>query len=153
MVVHTEDVPAWRLRPGSPADLEWAFALHRAALREYIEPIWGWAEGLQRRLFTDSHDANTGQVIQIDGQDVGVLVVEERPEELYVRRIELVPAWQGNGLGTSILLSLLRRAHASGRPVGLHVLNTNARAAELYERVGLRVVASEPVKLMMRSTP
>ena len=153
LLVDTADVPAWWLRPSSPADLEWAFELHRAALREYVEPIWGWDEELQRRLFTDGYDANSGQVIQADGQDVGVLVVEDRAEELYVRRIELLPASQGMGLGTSILSLLLRRAHASGRPISLHVLKSNTRAAQLYERVGLRVVSSDSVKLAMRSTP
>ena len=153
LAVGTTNAPAWRLRPGSPADLEWAFELHRTTLREYVEPIWGWDDVLQRCLFTDTFDRETCQIIQVDGQDVGVLMLDERPDELYVSRLELLPAWQGRGLGTSIMLWLLHVAHAGGRPVRLHVLKTNARAAALYERIGLRVVASEPVKVMMRSTP
>jgi GNAT superfamily N-acetyltransferase len=153
LLVDTADVPAWYLRRSSPADLEWAFELHCAALREYVEPIWGWDEELQRRLFADGYDANSAQVIQAYGEDVGILVVEDRAEELYLRRIELLPAWQGKGLGTSILSSLLHRAHASGRPISLHVLKSNPRAAQLYERIGLRVVSADSVKLAMRSTP
>jgi GNAT superfamily N-acetyltransferase len=82
-----------------------------------------------------------------------VLVVEERPDELFLGLVELLPAWQNKGLGTDILRWLPRRAHETRRTLGLSVLKTNPRAAALYEREGLRVVSSEPAKLQMRSAP
>jgi ribosomal protein S18 acetylase RimI-like enzyme len=145
------DVPAWRLRPISKADFEWAFALHEAALGEYVEQTWGWDEEVQRRMFSEAFDRQPRQVIEVDGHDIGVLVVEERPDEVYLGLIELVPSWQNRGLGTAILRRLLRRAEATRRPLSLHVLKSNPRALALYEREGLRVVDSEPTKLLMRS--
>jgi len=97
--------------------------------------------------------ASRGRVIEVDGTDVGVLRVEEHPDALYLGLVELLPAWQNRGLGTDILRWLLRRAHETGRPLSLAVLKTNPRAAALYEREGLRVVGSEPAKLLMRSAP
>ena len=145
------DVPAWRLRPISKADFEWAFELHKVALSEYVERTWGWDEEVQRRMFAEAFDRHPRQVIQIGGQDVGVLVVEERADELYLGLIELLPAWQNRGLGTAILRRLLQRARETHRPLSLHVLRTNARAAALYEREGLRVVDSEPDRMLMRT--
>ncbi len=147
------DAPWWRFRPISKAEFEWAFALHKAALGEYVEQTWGWDEALQRRLFVEAFDRQPRQVIEVDGHDVGVLVVEERADEVYLGLIELVPSWQSRGLGTAILRWLLHRAEKTRRPLSLHVLKTNPRALKLYEREGLRVVDSEPTKVLMRSAP
>jgi hypothetical protein len=87
------NVPVWQLRPISPADFEWAFELHRAALGEYVERTWGWDGAVQRRLFTGTFDRQPRQVIEVDGTDVGVLVVEERPDELVLVLVDLLPAW------------------------------------------------------------
>jgi GNAT superfamily N-acetyltransferase len=147
------DVPGWSLRRASQADLDWAFELHRQTLGEYVEQTWGWEEDVQRRIFADRFGQQTRQVILIGEQDVGVLLVDERPAELYLGLIELLPAWQGRGLGTDIVRWLLRRARETQRPLALHVLKANRRAAALYEREGLRVVGAEPVRLLMRSGP
>lgn len=151
MPVAHANVPVWHLRPSSPADLEWAFELHKAALGEYVEQTWGWDEADQRRMFADGFERLSRQIIEVEGTAVGVLGVQERPDELYLGLVELLPAWQNRGLGTDILRWLLRRAHETHRPLSLHVLKTNPRAVALYEREGLRVVGSEPAKLLMRS--
>jgi GNAT superfamily N-acetyltransferase len=151
--MHRSAVPAWRLRPSSDADLEWAFELHKAALGDYVEQTWGWDETDQRRIFADMFQRQRRRVIQVAGNDVGVLIVEERHDEVFLGLLELLPAWQGKGLGTDILRWLLRQAADSGRPLRLHVLRANPRAAALYEREGLRVVGSNEVKLVMRSKP
>jgi ribosomal protein S18 acetylase RimI-like enzyme len=82
---------------------------------------------------------------------VGVVVVDERPAEIYIGLLELLPGWQGRGLGAAIVGELRERARASGRALTLHVLPVNARAVAFYERCGLRVIASEPTRLAMRA--
>jgi len=153
LAVARANVPDWQLRPISPTEFEWAFELHRAALGEYVDQTWGWDEAVQRRLFAGSFDRRPLQVIEVDGTGVGVLEVDERPDELVLGLVELLPAWQNKGLGTDILRWLLRRAHETHRTLGLSVLNANPRAAALYEREGLRVVGSGPAKLQMRGAP
>jgi GNAT superfamily N-acetyltransferase len=130
---------AWELRPISPADFEWAYELHRLSVGPYVEETWGWDESLQRRMFTERFAHHDRKVVEVDGHDVGVVATDERPDELFLAVIELLPAWQGKGIGTNILRYLLRRARDTGRPLGLHVLKANPRAAALYyEREGLR---------------
>lgn len=146
------DVPAWRLRAISDADFEWNYGLHEAALGEYIAALWGWDEELQRRMFTDAFHRQDRQVIVVGADDVGVLAVEERPDELWLELLELLPAWQGKGIGAAVLRWLLEHAADSGRTLSLHVLTTNPRARAFYTREGLRVVASGPSRLLMRSS-
>ncbi len=143
-------VPPWRLRDASDGDHEWAFELHRAALGEYVKRTWGWDEALQQPLFAEAFEREPGQIIQVADQDVGILVVKEHPEELYLRRLELLPKSQNQGLGTDIVRWLLKRAADTGRPLSLHVLRANPRAAALYEREGLRTVETDQIRLLMR---
>jgi ribosomal protein S18 acetylase RimI-like enzyme len=144
-------VPAWRLRPITDADFDWAFELHKAALGDYVEQTWGWDETLQRRMFAKGFRRKSRQVIEAGGQDIGVLLVEERPDEVYLGLLELLPAWQNKGIGTEILRRLLRRAAHANRALSLHVLRANPRAVALYAREGLRVVREEETRFLMRS--
>jgi hypothetical protein len=34
-------------------------------------------------------------VVEVAGEPVGVVAIEERPDELYLGMIELLPEWQG----------------------------------------------------------
>ncbi len=88
-------------------------------------------------------------MIHANGEDIGVLQLQNRPEELVFDLIELLPAWQGKGIGTAVIRSLLAR----GKAVSLRVLTSNPRAAALYERLGFRVVRRTPERLFMRVEP
>ncbi len=141
-------MPSWRLRQAAEADREFLFRLHCAAMRESVEALWGWDEELQRRIFDERFAGQRFQVILVDDEDAGVLDVQERGDEVFLKLIELLPANQGQGIGTSIIRSL----QARGKPVALRVLTTNPRAAALYRRLGFRVVKRTPERLFMRST-
>jgi RimJ/RimL family protein N-acetyltransferase len=139
----------WRLRPATDADRDFLFDLHRQAMRDYVEPLWGWDDGVQRRLFDDRFTTRHSRVIQVDGEDVGLLQLEDQPSEVVLGLIELLPAWQGKGIGTAIIRSVL----AQGKPVSLRVLRGNPRAAALYKRLGFRIVRRAPEHLYMRAEP
>lgn len=143
----------YTLRPATYDDYDFLFALHRSAMREYIDAIWGWNERWQAEYFLKKFDPSARQIIVIDGVDAGVLVVEERPAEVYVGLIELLSAYQGRGVGTAIIIGLLADAHSRGLPLSLHVLRTNHPARRLYERLGLRVVEEEAHRNRMSTLP
>lgn len=138
---------SWQLRPATEGDREFLFRLHCATMREPVEALWGWDEELQRRIFDERFADERFQVIEVDGKDAGVLDVEERADEVFLRLIELLPENQRQGIGTSIIRSLQGR----GKPVTLRVLTTNPRAAALYRRLGFRVVKRTHERLFMRS--
>ncbi|WP_374686793.1 GNAT family N-acetyltransferase [Promineifilum sp.] len=139
----------YSLRPATPEDHDFLYALNRATIREYVEPIWGWHEEWQEEYFRKKFDPQKWQVIQVDGRDAGVLVVEQRPDEVYLGLIELWPEFQGRGVGSAVVNRLKAEAHGRGQPLTLHVLKTNVPARRLYERLGFQVVAEEEYRYRM----
>ena len=142
----------YTLRQATDDDYDFLFALHRSAMREYVEATWGWHEEWQAEYFLKKFDPSTRQIIVIGSVDAGVLVVEERPDGVYLGLIELLPAYQGRGIGTAIINQLIAGAQRRGLPLTLHVLSTNQPARRLYERLGLNVVEEEGHRYRM-STP
>ncbi|MQA96050.1 MAG: divalent cation tolerance protein CutA [Streptosporangiales bacterium] len=123
---------------------------------DYISAIWGWDERAQRvfhdRLFTPGR----WKIITVRGEDVGMLNVERRPEEIYLARIEVHPDHQGRGIGARLVRSLLDEAARDGKELALDVLDVNERAQALYRRLGLHEVArhgDDAIKVRMSTRP
>lgn len=122
-----------RLRRASVEDSEFCFRLHEASMREYVEPIYGWDDEVQRRYHREWFDPSRLSIIEDDeGKAVGVVDVGDAGDHLYLSRIEVLPEAQGRGLGSAVIRGLL----GQGRTVRLHVFSNNARARRLYERLG-----------------
>jgi ribosomal protein S18 acetylase RimI-like enzyme len=130
--------PAWTLRPARPDDRVFLLRLKEAAMRCYVEQVWGWDDAEQAAFLDEGFVPERWQIIQVQGQDAGVLVVEEDAEQLYLAEIELLPVWQGRGIGTAAIGSLMERALVAGKPITLRVLHVNKRARALYERLGFQ---------------
>ncbi len=130
-------------------DYAFLYQLHVAAMREYIEATWGWQEEWQQEYFARKFDPESRQIIQIDEQDAGVIAIEQRVEELYIALIEILPAFQRHGVGTSIVRQLINTAHSNSLPVTIHVLKTNTPARRLYERLGFTLVQDEGIRHKM----
>ena len=143
------------LRPATPADSEFCYQLHKAAMGDYITAIWGWDEQRQRAFHTRSFNAARWQIITADGADIGMIDVEHRPAEIYLSRIEVHPSYQGHGIGTRLISTLADEARAKEQDLVLDVLNVNHRAQALYQRLGFKEVArhgDNNVKITMRLT-
>lgn len=143
----------YSLRQGVDADYAFLYNLHRLTMQEYIEPIWGWHEEWQQEYFRAKFDPTRYQIIVIGDRRGGVIVVEDKPDEIYLGLIEVLPEFQGHGLGTRLMNTLLERAKTTGRTLSLHVLKTNHPARRLYERIGLRVVGEEGYRYRMSWRP
>ncbi len=142
------------LRPATPADAEFCYRLHKAAMGDYITAIWGWDERVQRAFHDRAFNPHRWQIITAGQADIGMLDVEYRPGEIYLSRIEIDPRHQGHGFGSRIISALLEEAERKGQDLVLDVLTVNRRAQALYERLGLAKVASHGdhgTKVTMRS--
>jgi ribosomal protein S18 acetylase RimI-like enzyme len=142
------------LRPVLPADREFCFQVHRAAMREYVEAVRGWHEPDARDYYLRKLDSGHWQIITADGADVGVLKVDQRSHETYLGLIELHPAHQGRGIGTHLIARLQEQAAGKGQDLLLDVLVVNHRAHALYRRLGFREVVryEDDTKIRMRWT-
>jgi ribosomal protein S18 acetylase RimI-like enzyme len=144
------------LRPATPADSEFCYQLHKAAMGGYITAIWGWDEQVQRDFQSRGFNPSRWQIITADGTDIGMLDVEHRPGEIYLSRIEICPDYQGHGIGTRLIRALASEAAQNDHDLVLDVLAVNHRAQALYQRLGMTEVARHGdgnIKITMRLTP
>jgi ribosomal protein S18 acetylase RimI-like enzyme len=142
------------LRPATPADSEFCYQLHQAAMGDYIAAIWGWDEQVQRDFHTQAFNPGRWQIITADGADAGMLDVEYRPGEIYLSRIEICPDHQGHRIGTRLISALIDEARQKGQDLVLDVLTVNHRAQALYQRLDMTEVARHgdgKIKITMRS--
>jgi ribosomal protein S18 acetylase RimI-like enzyme len=143
---------AYELRPCTPADREWAYALKSEAYREVVERQFGpWDEGRQRAHFGTRWNPRISSVILVNGAMAGLVAVEEDDEGLRLDEIQLAPAWRGRGIGREVIREVLRRAAAGGKPLRLQVLRGNARARALYLRLGFVVAGETDTHHLMES--
>lgn len=143
----------YSLRPATEADYEFLYRLHVAAMGEYVAATWGWEESWQREYFDKKWDPRGRRVIQVNGRDAGVLVVSWRSDEIYLELIELLPIYQGRGVGTVVLQDLIARSREQRLPLVLHVLTVNEPARRLYRRLGFHVVEEEEHRYKMVRVP
>ncbi len=145
-------VPEYHLRPATPGDAEFIYSLRRTVYREHVIATWGqWDEPWQRNYFAMRFHPNGNQMICLADQAVGHLEWHWAADRLFLASIELDPAWQGRGIGRSIIVDLLTRARRRDLPMELQVLKTNAAARRLYERLGFTVTDTTPTHHQMRA--
>ncbi len=143
------------LRSATPADSEFCFQLHQAAMGDYVAAIWGWDDQVQRGFHARSFDPGRWQIITANGTDIGMLDVERRPGEIYLSRIEIHPDHQGRGFGTRLIKALIAEAGQQDQNLVLDVLAVNQRAQALYRRLGFTEVArpgDDNLRITMRSS-
>lgn len=141
----------YRYRPATDEDDAFVYALHRAALGDAIEATWGpWDDTVQRRFHEQWFSPDRLQIVLVDGEEAGLVDAQLDAPVFYISRIEILPRFQGRGLGSRILQDLLASARRHGATAAeLHVLQAN-RARSLYERLGFTVTADEHPKYRMR---
>jgi len=143
----------WTLRPVTVEDHDFVVELNRVAMGSYLEATFGWNDAALSAYLDERFDASGGQVIQVAGVDVGELLVEERPDRLFVVRLALLPEWQGRGIGSAVVSTLVDRARELGAAVVLDVLGVNSRAVRLYESLGFVRIAESETDVSMRLEP
>jgi ribosomal protein S18 acetylase RimI-like enzyme len=150
------DAKAFRgyaLRAARRDDEDFLFALHRSAMRDYVEATWGWDEGWQRQHFAATYaPAAHAVIVRLDPapRDIGRISLTRHWRKIFLRDIELVAAERNRGIGTAVIRALLALAKADGRAVELLVLKCNP-AQQLYARLGFTIVADDGARLTMRA--
>ncbi len=106
-------------------------------MRNHVEATWGWDEVDQAARFAAGFQPRLTWTLRLDGQTVGMLVLDEDNDPVRLLSLALLPAWQRRGMGGALLQAVLARN--PGRPVWLQVLKVNP-AMGLYRRNGFEVI-------------
>ncbi len=118
-------------------------------MRDVIESTWGWDEEWQRAEFEKRFQQSSYFMVEIDDVAVGTVCVERRPACLYILELQLLPAYQGLGIGSEVVRSIIRDAAAEQLPIALSVVPANTGARRLYERLGFEVTNVDPPFIRM----
>ncbi len=82
-----------------------------------------------------------------------MLELQERTEEVFIAEIEILPRFQGRGIGSQVIGEVLDRSSREGMPVALQVLKVNIRARNLYQRLGFGVTGENDTHYIMAYYP
>jgi GNAT superfamily N-acetyltransferase len=139
----------YQLRRADDADRSFLWSLLVATMKEYVDRTWGWDEADQQRRFQEHCPPERYRIIIVDDEQIGAVAIEQRPVELFLASILILPQHQRKGIGTAIITDVIRQGQRLGLPVGLRVLKVNP-AIQLYRRLGFVTVEETSTHCVMR---
>ena len=140
----------FRLRPAAEQDRAFLYALHCQTMRAMIEQTWGWDEAWQKQDFNRRFREYTVSIIETADRATGALLLESKPDSIYIHELQVSPGYQGLGIGGAVVQWVLEQAASRGVSVTLSALEVNPRARQLYERLGFQVTAFDTPFFRMR---
>lgn len=146
------------LRPIAADDEPFLLRVYASTRAEELAQV-PWTDAQKAAFVAHQHAARaahygqhyhglTGDVILVDGEPAGQLLVARWEREIRIVDIALLPEFRGAGAGGTLLDGLMAEAREAGKLLSIHVERMN-RALALYERLGFRPAADEGVYVRM----
>lgn len=140
---------AINFRIATRKDYGFLYALHCKTMHDYIEATWGWNEVWQQNHFRENFQPEANQIIVLDGDDIGRIELNYKPDEVRIGNIQILPEYQSKGIGSLIMLKIIRQAQQQKQGVTLQVLKVNP-ARRFYERLGFVVEGEDDAHFKMK---
>lgn len=135
------------------ADKEQIRHLSERCYRDVVERQFGaWDVEAQRPFFEQKWATLTYQKVLIDGLFAGALAIVRETDQVTLSEILIAPEFQGRGIGTEIVLGVLKSAAEGQLPVKLQVLHQNW-AMTLYKRLGFVETGKSDTHVFMEHAP
>jgi RimJ/RimL family protein N-acetyltransferase len=146
-----DGVDAFELRAAEEHDVPFLTALRRTTMFAHFENSGVRIDEVaqQARVL---YRLDCARIVRVDGRDIGLLKVCRDAEPWDLVQIQLLPAYQGRGIGGALVEQVLREARAAGVGVVLDVLRANP-ARRLYEQFGFRIQGPAGTEYRMSVTP
>lgn len=106
----------------------------------------------QHTFYMQEFAGSSFDIIEHDGQPIGRLYVDHRPDEIRIIDIALLPEFRGRGIGSRYLTGIQQESCQRGLPVRIHVESNNP-AMRLYQRLGFRKIDTNGVYWLMEWQP
>lgn len=116
------------------------FELKKITLKKYIEEIWGWDEAYQHLLLKEEVQKEMSYIITSAQRKIGVLTLSQWTDYVFVENLLILPEYQGHGVGSSILKTLIAQNKDKGKKTRLGAFKNNVAANRLYIRLGFERV-------------
>jgi len=152
----------YSLRDVTPGDQPFLFRLY-ASTREQEIAAWGWeatqSEAFLRMQFqaqqasyNHMYPAAEHQIVMLDGEPAGRILVAEDDAEIRLVDIALLNEFRNRRLGESLMRRLMEQSLQKSKPLRLQVLQRNP-ARHLYDRLRFRVTAQDQMYVSMEWVP
>lgn len=157
----SEAGPSVTLRPAADEDRSFMLSVYASVREPELEasglPREQWGPFVEHQFQAQSqayasYRDTSFDVVLVDGEPAGRLIVARWPAELRVVDIALLPQFRGRGAGEKLMRSLLAEADERGVKASIHVERFNP-AQRLYTRLGFRMVAENGVYLLLERPP
>ncbi|MEI7209065.1 GNAT family N-acetyltransferase [Pectobacterium carotovorum] len=144
----------WRnitLRLATPQDEAFLFKLRRATMDEHLHRAGVIADDSAHWQRIKYH-YNDAYIVLMGSERIGLFKRHKGADEWIIIQIQILPAYQGQGITAWLLKTFLQHADEANVPVTLSVLKGN-RAITLYQRVGFKIVDNDDIALKMKRRP
>jgi ribosomal protein S18 acetylase RimI-like enzyme len=150
------------LRPETPEDDDFLLALYASTRAAEME-LTNWTADqrreflrsqfqLQRMHYRRYYTHAAFDVITLNDVPIGRMYVHSGSDEIRLMEISIDPAFQGRGIGTQLVRSVLAEAERVGKTVTLHVEPFNP-AFRLYQRLGFTIVEERGLNFLLERRP
>ena len=129
----------YELKKAEEGDLKFLLALRRATMDEYL-----LCEGMdvsdKQHILRINFKFEDAKIVTVKQQKVGLFKASFLIEksQWYIHQVQILPQYQGMGIGRGLITELCRQASKNKHAVGLSVLKCNPAKA-LYENLGFKV--------------
>jgi ribosomal protein S18 acetylase RimI-like enzyme len=158
----TDAGPVVELRAATPADQGFFARVYASTRTDELAPV-PWTDEQKSAFLAQQFAAQSSHyaihyadasydVVLVDGEPAGRLIVDRGTVEMVIVDIALLPELRGRGIGTRLLRPLLEEAAAAAVPVLIHVERNNP-AMTLYRRLGFEATGEVGIYFEMRRMP
>jgi ribosomal protein S18 acetylase RimI-like enzyme len=150
------------LRPSQPSDQEFLGRVYASTREDELAVVpFTDAEraafiaqqyAAQSAHFATHYAAASYDVVEVDGDPAGRLIVMRSEGEILLVDIALLPEFRGQGVGSHLVAAILDEADAAQAKVSLYVESFN-RAQRLYTRSGFVQIGTNGVYIQMEREP
>jgi len=142
---------AIRLRAATPADEPFLIRLRKLTMTAHLERAGEPVDDESHRLRARSN-LHIAQIVCCNGEDIGLIKLVRSETGWHLQQLQILPAYQGRGIGTEVIRAMLAEARKARVTVSLNVLHGNP-AVHLYERLGFQVTGQTSLELNMTCRP
>ena len=141
------------LRPAEKEDKEFARQTHHRAYYDVVKKQFGdWDIQEQDKYFESTWSIYPSEVIIWKDQPCGYWSVVYSPGEIHLHQFLILPEYQGNGIGTTLLRYLLDQSIKTDTLIKLRVFR-ESRAKNLYKAVGFQEIKESKDHIIMQFNP
>lgn len=146
------DLQHINLRNADDNDRTFAYEVKKAALRAYVEPLWGWDEVVQVDFHRKDWSERRPEIICLVNRDIGTIEVWRREQDIHLGEFYLFPEFQRRGIGSHLMSQLSTESDATGVPLRLEVIKINP-VKSLYIRFGFKIEGETNTHFLMQREP